>query len=128
MTRNLRSKGLNATRKKPNDGSTHWSCLKIGEVSRSPQQAAVLCFDEKSAIEALYRLNPMLPLSAGRAERHRLNNSGTASLSLCSTLDTKVGKVHGKTTARHTGQDFLASLDDVACVRSARHQIHTLSG
>jgi hypothetical protein len=35
-----------------------------------PQQAAVFCVDEKTAIQALDRLDPRLPLSPGRAERH----------------------------------------------------------
>ena len=35
-----------------------------------PQHAAVFCVDEKTAIPALDRLDPVLPLSPGRAERH----------------------------------------------------------
>jgi hypothetical protein len=31
-----------------------------------PQHAAVFCVDEKTAIQALDRLDPMLPLSPGR--------------------------------------------------------------
>jgi hypothetical protein len=42
----------------------------IGLYLNPPQQAAVSCIDEKSAIQALDRLLPVLPLSPGRAERH----------------------------------------------------------
>jgi transposase len=42
----------------------------IGLYLNPPQQAAVFCVDEKSAIQALDRLDPVLPLSPGRAERH----------------------------------------------------------
>ena len=35
-----------------------------------PQYAAVFCVDEKTAIQALDRLDPVLPLSPGRAEKH----------------------------------------------------------
>jgi hypothetical protein len=35
-----------------------------------PQHAAIFCVDEKTAIQALDRLDPVLPLSPGRAERH----------------------------------------------------------
>ena len=35
-----------------------------------PQHAAVFCVDEKTAIQALDRLDPVLPLSPGRAEKH----------------------------------------------------------
>jgi transposase len=37
-----------------------------------PQHAAVFCIDEKTAIQALDRLDPVLPLSPGRAEKHRI--------------------------------------------------------
>ena len=37
---------------------------------QAPQHAAVFCVDEKTAIQALDRLDPVLPLSPGRAERH----------------------------------------------------------
>jgi len=42
----------------------------IGLYLKPPLHAAVFCVDEKSAIQALDRLDPVLPLSPGRAERH----------------------------------------------------------
>jgi transposase len=39
----------------------------IGLYLKPPQQAAVFCVDEKTAIQALDRLDPVLPLSPGRA-------------------------------------------------------------
>ena len=42
----------------------------IGLYMNPPQHAAVFCVDEKSAIQALDRLDPVLPLSPVRAERH----------------------------------------------------------
>lgn len=42
----------------------------IGLYMNPPQHAAVFCVDEKTAIQALDRLDPLLPLSPGRAERH----------------------------------------------------------
>src|SRR6202048_209855 len=42
----------------------------IGLYQKPPLHAAVFCVDEKSAIQALDRLDPVLPLSPGRAERH----------------------------------------------------------
>jgi transposase len=41
----------------------------IGLYLDPPQHAAVFCVDEKTAIQALDRLDPVLPLSPGRAER-----------------------------------------------------------
>jgi DNA-binding LacI/PurR family transcriptional regulator len=42
----------------------------IGLYLNPPHHAAVFCVDEKTAIQALDRLDPVLPLSPGRAERH----------------------------------------------------------
>lgn len=42
----------------------------IGLYLDPPQHAGVFCVDEKTAIQALDRLDPVLPLSPGRAERH----------------------------------------------------------
>ena len=42
----------------------------IGLYLNPPQNAAVFCGDEKSAIQALDRLDRRLPLSPGRAEKH----------------------------------------------------------
>ena len=42
----------------------------IGLYLNPPAHAAVFCVDEKSAIQALDRLDPVLPMSPGRAERH----------------------------------------------------------
>lgn len=42
----------------------------IGLYVDPPQHAAVFCVDEKTAIQALDRLDPVLPFSPGRIERH----------------------------------------------------------
>lgn len=41
----------------------------IGLYMNPPQHAAIFCVDEKTAIQALDRLDPVLRLSPGRAER-----------------------------------------------------------
>jgi hypothetical protein len=49
----------------------------IGLYLNPPHHAAVFCVDEKTAIQALDRLDPVLPLSPGRAERTDSNTTGT---------------------------------------------------
>jgi transposase len=122
LTPALRAKILAVTRKRPADGSTHWSCRKlaaslgvskdsvhrvwkeaglkphrierymasndpdfeakaadiIGLYLNPPQHAAVFCVDEKTAIQALDRLDPVLPLSPGRASGMASNTIVTA--------------------------------------------------
>ena len=69
-----------------------------------PPQHAVFCVDEKSAIQALDHLDPVLPMSPGRAERHGFEyRHGTSSL--YAALDVRSGKVH-KTADRYTSDEF----------------------
>src|ERR1700687_2101360 len=110
LTPALRARILSATRKKPGDGSTHWSCRKLATVPgvskdavhrvwkeaglkphrlerymasddpefeakaadiiglylNPPQHAAVFCVDEKTAIQALDRLDPVAAFAGPR--------------------------------------------------------------
>jgi transposase len=90
----------------------------IGLYLNPPQHAAVFCVDEKTAIQALDRLDPVLPLSPGRAERHGFEYYRHGTLSLYAALEVKTGKVEGKTAARHTSAEFLFFLQDL--VKQAR--------
>ncbi|HEY6987122.1 MAG TPA: IS630 family transposase, partial [Bryobacteraceae bacterium] len=54
----------------------------IGLYLNPPQHAAVFCVDEKTAIQALDRMDPVLPLSPGRAERHGFEYYRHGTLSL----------------------------------------------
>ena len=44
-------------------------------LSRPADHAVVLCIDEKTAIQGHHRIDPLLPLSHGRAERHGFESS-----------------------------------------------------
>ena len=61
----------------------------IGLYLNPPQHAAVFCVDEKTAIQALDRLDPVLPLSPGRAERHGFEYYRHGTLSLYAALNVK---------------------------------------
>lgn len=170
LTPKLRAKILSATRRKPRDGSTHWSCRKlaaelgvskdlvhrvwreaglkphrlerymasndpdferkaadiIGLYLDPPRHAAVFCVDEKTAIQALDRRDRILPLSPGRAERHGFEYKRNGTLSLYAALDTKTGKVQGKTAARHTSLEFVDFLEDVVASCEPQREIHII--
>jgi hypothetical protein len=72
-----------------------------------PQQAAVFCVDEKMAIRALDRLDPVLLLSPGRREKRGFEYCRHGTLSLYAALDVKTGKVQSKTSRCHTGADYI---------------------
>jgi transposase len=96
----------------------------IGLYMDPPQHAAVFCVDEKTAIQALDRLDPVLPLSPGRAERHGFEYYRHGTLSLYAALDVKTGKVEGKTAKRHTSAEFLAFLTDLVGKAKWAREIH----
>jgi transposase len=85
----------------------------IGLYLHPPQHAAVFCVDEKTAIQALDRKDPVLPLSPGRAERHGFEYYRHGTLSLYAAFNTKTGELLGKTAARHTSAEFVAFLADI---------------
>jgi transposase len=98
----------------------------IGLYLNPPQHAAVFCVDEKTAIQALDRLDPVLPLSPGRVERHGFEYYRHGTLSLYAALETATGRVHGKTAARHTSQDFITFLKEVVALCPPGQKIHII--
>lgn len=99
----------------------------IGLYLNPPQHAAVFCVDEKTAIQALDRKDPVLPLSPGRAERHGFEYFRHGTLSLYAAFNTKTGHVLGKTAARHTSAEFVAFLTDIVSHQPAGKQIHVIA-
>ena len=162
---------LDATRRAPTDGSTHWSTRKlaaqlgvshmrvarvwakhglkphrlerylastdpdfetkaadvIGLYLNPPQHAAVFCVDEKTAIQALDRMDPVLPLSPGRAERHGFEYYRHGTLSLYAAFNTTTGEVVGKTAQRHTSAEFVAFLTDLVVSQPPGREIHVIA-
>jgi transposase len=98
----------------------------IGLYINPPTHAAVFCVDEKTAIQALDRLDPVLPLSAGRAERHGFEYYRHGTLSLYAAFNTKTGNVLGKTAPRHTSAEFVAFLADIVANQPKGKQIHVI--
>jgi transposase len=96
----------------------------IGLYVNPPQHAAVFCVDEKTAIQALDRLDPVLPLSPGRAERHGFEYYRHGTLSLYAALNVKTGSVEGKTAARHTSAEFVTFLTDLLGKAKWAREVH----
>jgi len=98
----------------------------LGLYLQPPAHAAVFCVDEKTAIQALDRRDPVLPLSPGRAERHGFEYVRHGTLSLYAALEVGTGHVEGRTAARHTSTEFVAFLDHVIGTQPRRRAIHLL--
>jgi len=98
----------------------------LGLYLNPPAHAAVFCVDEKTAIQALDRKDPVLPLSPGRAERHGFEYFRHGTLSLYAAFNTKTGEVLGKTAARHTSAEFVAFLADIVVNQPRGKEIHVI--
>lgn len=99
----------------------------IGLYLNPPAHAAVFCVDEKTAIQALDRKDPVLPLSPGRAERHGFEYFRHGTLSLYAAFNTQTGEVIGKTATRHTSEQFVAFLGDIVAHQPKRKEIHVIA-
>ncbi len=99
----------------------------IGLYVNPPQHAAVFCVDEKTAIQALERTDPVLPLTPGRAERHGFEYVRHGTLSLYAALNTTTGTVYGQTASRHTSEAFVAFVAGLIAQQPRRQEIHIIA-
>src|SRR6266853_1961957 len=85
----------------------------VGLYLHPPENAVVLCVDEKSQIQALERTQPMLPLGLGYVEgvTHDYRRHGTTTLFVA--LDTAKGKVITQCRQRHRHQEYLDFLRQI---------------
>jgi transposase len=85
----------------------------VGLYLDPPDNAIVLCMDEKSSVQALDRTQPSLPMVKGRAATmtHDYQRHGTTTL--FAALDVLTGKVIGSCLPRHRHEEFLKFLNTV---------------
>jgi len=85
----------------------------VGLYVNPPEQAIVLCLDEKSSVQALDRTQPSLPMVKGRAETmtHDYKRHGTTTL--FAALDVLTGRVIGECLPRHRHTEFLRFLKTI---------------
>lgn len=75
-----------------------------------PQNAIVLCVDEKSQTQALDRTQPLLPMRPGQAERGTHDYVRHGVTSLFAALNVANGKIFAECHRRHRQQEFLRFL------------------
>ena len=82
----------------------------VGLYLNPPDNAIVLCADEKSSVQALDRTQASLPMKKGRGETmtHDYKRNGTTTL--FAALDVLTGMVIGQCLPRHRHQEFLKFL------------------
>src|SRR5215210_4431918 len=85
----------------------------IGLYLAPPENAIVLCCDEKSQIQALNRTQQTLPMQTGHAEQRTHDYVRHGTTTLFAALEIATGKVTGACKNRHRHQEFLAFLKHV---------------
>jgi transposase len=75
-----------------------------------PDNAIVLCADEKSQILALERTAPLLPLLPHVPERQTVDYGRHGTTTLFAALDMLAGNVIGKCEDHHTAKEYIAFL------------------
>src|SRR3954452_7043654 len=86
----------------------------VGLYLAPPENAVVLCVDEKSQIQALDRTQKTLPMQPGHAEQRTHDYVRNGTTTLFAALEVATGKVTGLCKDRHRHQEFLAFLKHVA--------------
>lgn len=82
----------------------------VGVYLSPPENAIVLCVDEKSQIQALDRTQPGLPLKRGRSSSWTHDDVRHGTTTLFAALEVAKGKVTGQCSGRHRHQEFLKFL------------------
>ena len=85
----------------------------VGLYLAPPENAIVLCVDEKSQIQALDRTAPILPMQPGLVERRSHDYVRHGTTTLFAALEIATGKVTAALKPRHRNQEFLAFLKQV---------------
>ena len=86
----------------------------VGLYLAPPENAIVLCIDEKSQIQALDRTQKMLPMQPGFPERRTHDYVRHGTTTLFAALQVATGTVTAAVKPRHRHQEFLAFLKQVA--------------
>jgi len=98
----------------------------VGLYLNPPDNAIVLCLDEKSSVQALDRTQPSLPMIKGRAATltHDYKRNGTTTL--FAALDVLTGKVIGNCLPRHRHIEFLKFLRTIDKETPKGLQVHMI--
>lgn len=91
-----------------------------------PENAVVLCVDEKSQIQALERARPVLPMDLGQPERRTHDYVRHGTTDLFAALDAATGKVIWKCYPQHRAREFRRFLDEIEAAVPSELAVHVV--
>jgi len=98
----------------------------VGLYMSPPENAVVLCVDEKSQIQALERAQPVLPMDFGQPERRTHDYVRHGTTDLFAALDAKTGNVLGKCYAQHRAREFKLFLREIDAAVPEGQDVHVV--
>ena len=98
----------------------------VGLYLNPPENAIVLCVDEKSQVQALERAQPILPLRPGVPERQTHDYVRHGVTNLYAALNVASGKVIGALADRHRQTEYIQFLQVVDRRTSKKKVLHVI--
>ena len=98
----------------------------VGLYLDPPDQALVLCVDEKSQIQALDRTQPVLPMRPGQVERRTHDYTRHGTTTLFAALNAKSGEIIGEFHQRHRAREFRTFLATIDAAVPAALDLHLI--
>jgi len=96
----------------------------VGLYMSPPENALVLCVDEKSQIQALDRTAPLLPMKPGQIERRTHDYKRHGTTSLFAAFDVATGKIIGSLHRQHRSVEFRKFLDNIDAAVPQHLDVH----
>ncbi len=98
----------------------------VGLYLNPPENAVVLCVDEKTQIQALDRTQPELPMRQGNPRRQTATYKRNGVVNLIASLAVHRGEVVAKTIEKNNAENFLSFLKKLARMYSKK-QLHIIA-
>jgi transposase len=98
----------------------------VGLYLNPPDNAVVLCMDEKSSVQALDRTQPSLPMKKGRAGTMTHDHKRNGTTTLFAALNVLTGVVVGQCLPRHRHEEFLKFLKTIEKATPTGLDVHLI--
>lgn len=98
----------------------------VGLYLSPPDNALVLCVDEKSQIQALNRSQPILPWKPGQVEQRTPEYERHGTTTLFAALDVATGNVLGRCFRRHRAKEFQRFLGHIEAQVPSSLEVHLI--
>ncbi len=85
----------------------------VGLYMHPPENAVVLCVDEKTQVQALDRTQPLLPMRPGQIERRTHDYKRNGTVQLYAALEVQAGHVVPRIEERHRSREFIAFMNQL---------------